>query len=128
MSLRNLGKPLDLGNDLRSHLRDVAAAHGDYQVAGTGDPGHGWCSLVPDRFIGHMCGARSNGIRHHGSVDPRNRILSVTADIHHDGFVGLFQRMCELGPKVTSAGIEVRLEANYDPTVANTGTSRDERI
>ena len=44
------------------------------------------------------------------------------------GFVGLLQRVPELLPEVSSAGIEVRLEADHDATVTDTGTSRDQGV
>src|SRR4029453_11731114 len=127
-SLHNLSKSLNLGNDLGRPLGDIAASDSDHQVAWASDPGDRWCRLIPDRFISHLHGARSDRIGHHGAVDSGNRILSIAADVHNDGLVCLLQRVSQLAPKVPGPGIEVRLKAHNDSTIADTGASGDQGI
>src|SRR4029450_10730427 len=127
-SLHHPRPPLDLGTDLGRHLGDIPASDSDHQVAWASDPGHRWCCLIPDRFISHLCSARGDRIGHHGAVDSGNRILSIAADVHDDGLVCLLQRVSQLAPEVPGPGIEVRLKAHNDSTIADTGASGDQGI
>src|SRR4029450_11376432 len=125
-SLHDLSKSLNLGNDLGRHLGDIPASDSDHQVAWASDPGDRWCRLIPDRFISHLCGARGDRIGHPGPVRSGNRLLSIPADVHNDGLVCFLQRVTQLAPKVSGPGIEVRLKAHNDPTVADTGARGDQ--
>src|SRR5688572_29570687 len=127
-SSHRLSKALNLIHDLWRHLRDVATADCDHQVTGTSDPGDRRRRLIPDRLIGHVCRARRDRMGHHRTVDSGNGILSVATDIHHDRLVGLLQSMCELTPEVSSARVEVRLNADHDAAGTDAGASSDQGV
>ena len=103
--------------DLRIEQMDIAAAHGDDQVAGLPVRAEEALRVVKRRGVVHALARRGNGVHEHGGMDVAGVLFPRGEDVRDQDLVGKIAAVDVVRKEGLDAGIGVRLHDGEEPVM-----------